>query len=149
MRELRDPRCRAPGYWTAWEFPDDWSSGLAHRRAFAWVKKKPLALGIGLAAGGRPRRPAGSSSRVSEHSLVMEALEKRIVREPTTTQGEWYEIPEEDLTALVKRRAADALDALDDGHTTRAVQPNQSGTSRAAGKLNPDGTLEPLDRNQG
>ena len=130
MRELRIPGVEIPIYWTAWEFPDDAISGTVHRRAFRWVKAKPSrsASVWRLADVAKTR---WFIVAVSEHARSWRRWRSGSSARPTTTQGEWYEIPEDEADRA--GHAARAGRARRSAVGRRRVTSVESGTSRAAG----------------
>ena len=145
MRELHIPGVEIPIYWTAWEFPNDAVSGVVHKRVFNWVKAKP-SRSASVWRLANVAKTHWYIVAVAEHAQIMDALEKRIIREANHHQGEWYEIPEDEVTALVMRRAQDTLDALASGKRSDLSRERHF---KGKWRLNSDGSLEPVDRPQG
>ena len=140
MKTLRIEDVPITFYWTSWEFTSEPESDEIHRKTFAWIKKKP-SRSASLWRLADSDRTRWFIVAVSEHRLVLQALEKRI----TKGSCRWYELPQADVLALVKRRTMDAVDALERGRTSSHAERHFRGRY----KLNRDGSLEPLDRPQG
>ena len=141
MKALRPPDSEIAFYWTAWEYPSEHASGLVNREVVEWIMKKESRSASTWRLSNTDKTRFMTVA-VSEHSLVIEAIERRMRKYGAV----WYELPEEDLVALIRRRAADALRALQSGQE-RDLRSKRHFGGRY--KLMPDGSLEPLDRNQG
>ena len=127
-------------YWCAWEYGDAETAKREWEATQQWIhKKESRSASVWRLAddgGGHPRVVG-----MSEQRGTAEAMERRLQRRAVSE----YAMDDEHMRGLAMRRLGQAAEAVRQGKKV------VGGIARFKGrmKLNPDGSLEPLDRPQG